>query len=290
MKSQEQVRPISPEKLQALTDMAADDPRGLESITDQKTAQMVLKNLYSKLTTEELLERIKHSSQQGLLMQQLFKMMHRSSAALQETILQKLEAEQGEWDGEAIEAFTDTYWKISIGEKTSREEFRSAWQEIRKAYRGLPRKKEERLSEDPFAPAEYGGWENFSPSMETIEALIAELYQKMAEKQLVAPLASDEMSVEEYVRTLPEQDRTSYYIPTGKPAADGRTMRPHLSGFTKSVAGQSFAENFMSGGRLTTAAQMVLAISAYLEARSNEKRKERYEAAVEEYEQKQRGR
>jgi hypothetical protein len=290
MRTPESKRPIRAEQLQAVVDMATEDPRRLETIKDEKTAQVILQRLYSKLTTKELLERIQHSRFQAGLTRYLLKLMGRNTKALQDFLPLFLDSET-EWESEATDTFITTYWTVTIEDYIERGEFKSAWEQIKKSYRGFAKKDEGRSSpdRDPFESAPYGGRENFSAPLTAIEASIAGLYQKMLKEQLV-PQIGEEVSFETYVKMLPEQDRTSYYIPTGLPAADGRIIPPRKEENRRSIAGESFARNFMSGNQVGPTAQMVLAIAGNFAGVENQRRREQYESAVAEYERKQRGR
>src|SRR3989344_1621003 len=250
-------RSTDPIKLQALTDMAKDDARVFETIRDTKTAQAVLQKLYSQLTVSELMERARHSQFSGDLLRSLLKLSKGNTQWLQDMMSSFQEKGHEEWDMDALESFVDVYWSTVIGERVQSGDFKNAWSEIGKAYRGFPKRNaagELEEDRDTFESASHGGLEKFAASMPAVESLITNLYQRMADQGLVMKIAPEITDFKQFEALLPEQDRTSYYIPTGLPAADGRTIKPHKTEGSRTVAGTSFAHNFMRENSLTPTA------------------------------------
>ncbi len=266
-----------------MVDVAVDDSRGLGAIGTLPKAQAVLRRLIGVLRPEELLERILHSPLQAALIKALPNLVGTTSVQLRPYVDAMLNwnDENAEWELDSHHALAAAYWQAVVLERITLRDYRRAWDEIRRAYRGFQSQEDSSFGDPNRTPTDEvlcGGPSEMAATSEVVENLVIELYSKMLVERLVPAVSSTPVQVDDY------EKHTVYRVQK----REGKQTKPANYTSHKPVPGIGFAKavgNTISG--YDRIGQMVLALARYASSGRNKKRlrqqKRAFENAVASY-------
>jgi len=240
----------------ALIDFALDDPRGLESVVDLKLAKGVVRSLALHLKTADLLERINGSLYAGELLAYLPNVFGCTKDALQPVVDILVAEELGKWDDCDLRKFSDAYWQILVGERLSRKDTRRAWDETKKAYRGLRPMTFDNLIDAMKEPPLHGLPQELAASRRHCADCIKAVYAALYQDNLVKLVSNDPLTRDEL---LVWADRVQRHDP---------------------IPGELFARAFAEKNLFGTISQMIIAIAGHFSAERNARRKRNIERAA----------
>lgn len=269
---------------QAMVDVATEETHGLDAITNLNISKRVVRELARKLSTAALLERIKHSRFNNELLGFLPHVFGHNRKGLHPVAEILLKSEDDEWDNSELRKFADTYWGIVVHGYVMNGDYRRAWDEIRRAFRGL----------SPTEPANsfelypHGEARQLAASRDYLSTLIAELYAALYSKAKVQLVSDSAVPFQSVIERYPGA-RNAYYLPRGWPYSRGEVKPRILEGW-RDLPGKNFASEFgiwrdeeTRDTMVGPVAQMVFEIARYFSAKRDAKRKRKFEQAVAEY-------
>jgi hypothetical protein len=270
---------VNPATFQAMVDVATEDTHGLDAITNLSITKRVVRELARKLSTVALLERIKHSRFSNELLGFLPHVLGHSREMLHPVAEILLKSEDDEWDDSKFRQFADTYWGIIVHGYIANGDHRRAWDEIRKAFRGL--NPTERV--DQFESYPHGEARQLAASYDYLRTLIAELYAALYSKAKVELVSDSPVLFKSVIERYPGA-RDAYYM------SRGSDVRPRVLEGKRDLPGQNFASEFgiwrdkeTDKTMVSPSAQMVFEIARYFSAKRDAKRKRKFKQAVAEY-------
>lgn len=265
------------EKLLAFVHMAMDDEHGLEQLgLPLPLAKEVVAHLARRgMPIPALLERIKNSCHEGKLLEYLPKVIGTSLPVLNQMLgylRTAVHEDKDSWERDSLRLVSDQYWQLRVLDRIAHGEYRRAWEDIKKSFRGF-HDGEEAENRVPFETYPHGEATDFAASLKMIRTLVATLYGAMLEKKLIEQVHEEPAQIE-----ISEERRIVYTV---RPRSDSGTLpRPRV--FTNlEIAGVEFAYaiNEASGG-FDAQSQMALRIAAYFAQQRREKRRQKYEAEL----------
>jgi len=214
----------------------------LRDFTDVTSAQAVLAGIARHTKPCDVLRQVATSDVMEDLIKHLPTVYGRTRQEL-EPLVECVLADIKSWDelcldGSFLEVFADTFWRTTVCERLKGDE-RRAWEDIKRAYRGLvPKESELRPKKEDIFGMAHGSPEQLTASPKVVAELIGTLYEWLARRKLV-PISLGTVSLENLRR-------------------EESWRRRNLKG----IPGTVFAREMLNHGQVTAATQ-VLEIAEY---------------------------
>ncbi len=234
----------------AIRDIALVEPHGLSDIEDLTTAKRVVSQIALRLTIDQLLERISHSPYTVELLRFLPHVYGSMKEQLRPVFDLLLEKGSRYFDSDALGEFADLYWQAVVNERIIRKDYRRAYDDIKRAFRGM---RDAELIEDVLVTAKNGVPEDMAISPQCTKQMLHRLHAAMRDAELI-----------EDVLVTAKQNWPYFSDAPGMLFAAG-------------VGGREWTEQHDT----TLCDMQIMAIARYLNSERNDSRKRRHAEKVE---------
>lgn len=237
----------------ALRDIALEEPHGLSDIEDLTTAKRVVSQIAPRLTIDQLLERISHSPYTFELLRFLPHVYGSMKEQLRPVVDLLLEKGSRYFDSDALGEFADLYWQAVVNERIARKDYRRAYDDIKRAFRGMRADPEAIPGDALYYPPKNGVPEDMATSPQCTKQMLHRLHAAMREAELIEDVL------------VTAKQRWPYF-------SDAPGML-----FAAGVGGREWTEQHDT----TLCDMQIMAIARYLNSERNDSRKRRRAAMAE---------
>lgn len=211
---------IPPICTRGMVDEALHGDSVLRDFTDVASAQAVLAGIARHTKPCDVLRQIATSEVMEDLIKHLPTVYGRTRQEL-EPLLECVLADINSWDElcldgdySFLETFANTFWCTTVCERLKRGgDERRAWEDIKRAYRGLvPKESELKPNKEDIFGMAHGSPEQITASPKAVAELVGTLYEWLAQRKLV-PISLGTVSLENLRREESWQQRNLKGIP-----------------------------------------------------------------------------